>query len=438
MNLEFNPNEVCACGKVHKTDVENCVIEEGAVNRIPEYAAKFNAKKAFIVADVNTFPLAGEKIIAMLKEVGVGTSQYVYSQKRLEPDEHAMGSLVMHFDAACDLVIGIGSGVINDICKVFAYQTKRPYIIVATAAYMDGYAARTSTMPVDRIKTTIPAKSPDVILGDLDILTGAPKHMAAAGLGDMLAKYISICEWRLSHLITGEYYCERVAEFTRQSRDACVQNAEGLMKQDKNSMKRLFEGLINCGKAIDYSGVSRPGGGDEHYFCQMLDMRGLEFGTPTASHGVQCALGTLYAIKCYQALKHITPDREKAIKYAESFDFEDWSRQLREFLGKGAEPMIALEAKEQKYSAEKHKIRLNVILENWDTILKIIDEELPSVDEFESILKVIGLPTSIEEIGVEKELLPMIIKSTKDIRDKYVLPRLLWDLGVLEDICSSL
>ncbi len=438
MNLQFNQNKVCSCGKVHKTDVENCVIEAGAIKRIPEYAKNFNTKKAFLVADVNTYPIAGEKIINMLEENGIATSKYIYPQKRLEPDEHAMGSLVMHFDAECDLIIGIGSGVINDICKVFAYQTKTPYIIVASAAYMDGYAARTSTMPVDRIKTTIPAKSPDVIIGDLDILTGAPKHMGAAGLGDMLAKYISICEWRLSHLINGEYYCERVSEFTRQSRDACVENAEGLMKQDKSSMKKLFEGLINCGKAIDYSGVSRPGGGDEHYFCQMLDMRGLEFGTPTASHGVQCALGTLYAIKCYQELKNIIPDREKAIKYAENFDFEDWSNKLREFLGKGAEPMIALEYKEKKYDVEKHKARLEVILSNWDNILKIIDEELPSVEEFENLLKVIGLPTSIEEIGIPKSDLPMIIKCTKDIRDKYVLPRLLWDLGVLDDICDNL
>lgn len=438
MNLEFNPNEVCACGKVHKTDVENCVIEEGAVNRIPEYAKKYNATKAFIVADVNTYPIAGEKIENMLKENGIGSVHYIYQQKRLEPDEHAMGSLVMHFDAECDLIIGIGSGVINDICKVFAYQTKRPYIIVATAAYMDGYAARTSTMPVDRIKTTIPAKSPDVIIGDLDVLTGAPKHMAAAGLGDMMAKYVSICEWRISNLINGEYYCERVAEFTRQSRDACVQNSEGLMKQDKDSMKKLFEGLINCGKAIDYSGVSRPGGGVEHYFCQMLDMRGLEFGTSTASHGVQCALGTLYAIKCYQKLKNIVPNREKALKYAEKFDFDAWSNTLREFLGKGAEPMIALEYKEKKYDRDKHKQRLEIIINNWQNILKIIDEELPTVTEFERLLKSIGLPTSLEEIGIPHSELPLTMKCTKDIRDKYILPRLLWDLGVLDDICDNL
>lgn len=438
MNLVFNNQEVCHCGKIHKTNVKHCVIEAGAVCRIPEYAKYFGASKAFIVADQNTYPIAGEKIEMMLVESGIPVAKYVYKEKRLEPDEHAVGSLMMHFDGNCDLIVAIGSGVINDICKLFAYLTKRPYIIVASAAYMDGYAAGSSTMPVEKIKTTISAKCPDVIIGDLDILTGAPKHMAAAGLGDMLAKYISICEWRISNLINGEYYCERVAEFTRQSRNACVEEAAGLMKQDQSSMKKLFEGLINCGKAIDYAGVSRPGGGVEHYFCQICDMRGLEFGSAVASHGVQCALGTLYAIKCYQSLKHIIPDRKTALDYAKSFDFSSWSNQLRSFVGKGAEPMIALEGKEQKYSVEKHAKRLEVILENWEKILRIIDEELPSVAFFEELLQTIGLPTSIEQIGIEKDKLPMIMKCTKDIRDKYVLTRLLWDLGILDEMCDNL
>lgn len=438
MNLEFNAAEVCQCGKIHKTNVEHCVIEAGAIRRIPDYARYFGATKAFLVADQNTYPLAGEKIEKMLAECGISTAKYVYKERRLEPDERAVGSLMMHFDGSCDLIVAIGSGVINDICKLFAYQTKRPYIIVASAAYMDGYAASSSTMPVDRVKTTIPAKCPDVIIGDLEILTGAPKHMAASGLGDMMAKYISICEWRISNLINGEYYCERVAEFTRRSRNACVDGAEGLMKQDQSSMKKLFEGLINCGKAIDYSGVSRPGGGVEHYFCQICDMRGLEFGSAVAPHGVQCALGTLYAIRCYQALKNIVPDREKALTYAKNFDFADWSSQLRSFVGKGAEPMIALEAKEKKYSVEKHAKRLEIIIENWDKILQIIDEELPSVEAFEELLRTVGLPVSISEIGIEEEKLPMILKCTKDIRDKYVLTRLLWDLGILDEVCDNL
>ena len=437
MSFNFDPAKACACGKIHTTAVEHVTIEAGAINAIPAYAKSYGAKKAFIIGDINTYPLAGDKITAMLEAEGISCSSYIFKERRLEPDEKAVGSLVLHYDAKSDIIISIGSGVINDISKILAYQTNTPYVIVASAAFMDGYAAGSSSMAIDGVKVTVPAKSPDVIIGDINILNGAPIHMAKAGLGDMLAKYVSICEWRLSNLINGEYYCEEVAEFTRQSLRACVNGAKGLLDRDPESMKMLFEGLINCGKAMDYAGCSRPGGGVEHYFSHIWDMRGLDFGTPTSSHGMQVALGTLNTIKCYQELKNITPNREKALAYAKSFDFDDWSEQLRTFVGKGAEAMIALEAKEKKYDLDKHAARLEVILEKWDDILRIIDEELPSVEEFEAILDSIEAPKTLEEIGLDSTTLAMTCKSTKDIRDKYVLPRLLWDIGELDSVCEK-
>ena len=437
MSFNFDPAKVCACGKTHTTAVEHVTIEAGAINAIPGYAKAYGAKKAFIIGDINTYPLAGDKITAMLEAEGISCSSYIFKERRLEPDEKAVGSLVLHYDAKSDIIISIGSGVINDISKIIAYQTNTPYVIVASAAFMDGYAAGSSSMAIDGVKVTVPAKSPDVIIGDINILNGAPIHMAKAGLGDMLAKYVSICEWRLSNLINGEYYCEEVAEFTRQSLRACVNGAKGLLDRNGESMKMLFEGLINCGKAMDYAGCSRPGGGVEHYFSHIWDMRGLDFGTPTSSHGMQVALGTLNTIKCYQELKNIIPNREKALAYAKNFDFADWSEQLRTFVGKGAEAMIALEAKEKKYDLGKHAARLEVILEKWDDILHIIDEELPSVEEFEAILDSIEAPKTLEEIGLDSSTLAMTLKSTKDIRDKYVLPRLLWDIGELDEVCEK-
>lgn len=436
MSFNFDPAKACACGKIHTTAVEHVTIEAGAINAIPAYAKSYGAKKAFIIGDINTYPLAGDKITALLEAEGISCSSYIFKERRLEPDEKAVGSLVLHYDAKSDIIIAIGSGVINDISKILAYQTNTPYVIVASAAFMDGYAAGSSSMAIDGVKVTVPAKSPDVIIGDINILNGAPIHMAKAGLGDMLAKYVSICEWRLSNLINGEYYCEEVAEFTRQSLRACVNGANGLLDRNPESMKMLFEGLINCGKAMDYAGCSRPGGGVEHYFSHIWDMRGLDFGTPTSSHGMQVALGTLNTIKCYQELKNITPDREKALAYAKNFDFADWSEQLRSFVGKGSEAMIALEAKEKKYDLGKHAARLEVILEKWDDILRIIDEELPSVEEFEAILDSIEAPKTLEAIGLDSSTLAMTLKSTKDIRDKYVLPRLLWDIGELDAVCE--
>jgi len=93
--------------------------------------------------------------------------------------------------------------------------------------------------------------------------------------------------------------------------------------------------------------------------------------------------------------------------------------------------MIALEAKEKKYDKDLHRARLEVIIKKWDEILAIIDEEIPTAAEIEGILKSIDAPMSLSEIGVDEDLLPTIFAATKDIRDKYILSRLLWDLGEL-------
>ena len=438
MKRTFDPNTVCACGKVHKTMVEHRLVKSGAINDLPEYLKLYNVKKAFIVADTNTYPIAGEKVCKVLEANGIATSKYIFTDKRVIPNEKTVGALFMGFDNSCDVVIGVGSGVINDTSKILANVAKVPYVIVATAAYMDGYASGNSSMEISGVKVTVNSKSPEIIVGDIDVLNGAPVFMAKAGLGDMLAKYVSICEWRLSNLINGEYYCEEVAQFTRDTLKACVDNAQGLLAKDEKAMEALFNGLIDCGAAMDYAGCSRPGGGVEHYFSHLWDMRGIEFGTPTSSHGMQVAIGTVYSIKALNEVKNIIPNKQKALEYAANFDFEAWSEKLREFVGKGAEAMIALEAKERKYDLEKHQKRLEVILDKWDDVIRIIDEEIPSVEEFEKILDSIEAPKTIEGIGMDKSILPMTFMATKDIRDKYIIPRLLWDLGVLEEVCDKI
>ena len=151
-------------------------------------------------------------------------------------------------------------------------------------------------------------------------------------------------------------------------------------------------------------------------------------------HGIQCAFSTYIALGIYEQIKKIVPDREKALKYAESFDLGLWNDDLRAFLGRSAEAMIAQEIKEGKYNKAKHKKRIDIIINNWDEILKIIDEELPDIDYITELFKETDLPTDYVAAGVDKNILKMTFKATKDIRDKYVLSRLCWDLGIIEEI----
>ena len=413
------------------------VVGNGVIEQLPILLKEWKCKKAFVVADSNTYIAAGEKVCALLGNNGIFYSKYILAQEEPSPDEHTVGSVAMHFDYTCDLIIGVGSGVINDTCKIISNLTGRPYFIVATAPSMDGYASATSSMERDGLKVSLPSKCAEVIIGDVDIMKHAPLKMLQAGLGDMLAKYISICEWRIAHIITGEYYSEEIADMVRKALKRCVENAEGLMKRDEKAIEAVFEGLIICGKAMAYAGVSRPASGVEHYFSHIWDMRALEFGTGAELHGIQCAVGTLLALRLYEQIKTRKVDKEKAISYAEAFDYTVWSGKLKEFLGKGADTMIALEEKEQKYSVEKHRERLQKISEHWDEILAVIKEELPASGEMEKLLDKIGAPKTAEEIGVSTHLLGTSFQATKDIRDKYVLSRLAWDLGVLDELVVS-
>ena len=433
LNLLHKMNgKPCSCGKVHSFSTglyTGC----GAVRNLPLVMEQLGCKKAFLLSDRNTHKAAAEPVCSILDEHGYTYTDFSFSFDPVEPDEKAVGSAVMHFDKTCDVIIGIGSGVINDVGKILSNLTGRPYIIVATAPSMDGYASATSSMTRDGLKISLPSRSADVIIGDTSILSEAPLHMMKSGLGDMLAKYVSICEWRIAHLITGEYYCEDVADLVRQALKRCVDNAEGLLTRNADAVEAVFEGLVTCGVAMNYAGLSRPASGVEHYISHVLDMRAVEFGTPMDSHGIQCAIGTLIAAKLYERLKTVTPNWKQALSYAEAFDFAAWSGELRRYLGKGAESMIALEAKEGKYDPAKHRERLEIILSHWSEILQIIDEEIPPVSELEALLDLIGAPKTLSEIGVSDDELPMIFRCTKDIRDKYVLSRLVWDLGI-EDI----
>lgn len=422
----------CPCGKEHSF-TSKILVKKDAIYRLPDLLFEMGIKSAFVIADKNTYSAAGERVVAVLQSSDIQTKKYVFKKATLEPNEENVGLAMMNFCPDTDAVIGVGSGVINDISKIVANVAGKPYIIVATAPSMDGYASATSSMTMEGLKISLNSKCADVIIGDLDVLCNAPVKMMLSGLGDMIAKYVSICEWRISNLINGEYYCEDIAALVRSSLKKCTDNAEGLLNRNEAAVKAVFEGLIICGAAMKFAGLSRPASGTEHYLSHIWDMRGVEFGTPVELHGIQCALGTLIAVKLYEKIKSIIPNKEKALSYAESFDFFVWAEELRKFLGKGAESMIALEEKEQKYSTEKHKNRLGIIIEKWDEILNIIEEELPSSMVIESLFVKLGLPKTAEEIKLSTDILPMSFKCAKDIRDKYVLPRLAWDLGIIDE-----
>ena len=323
----------CPCGRDHTCDVRKVLTGVGVLTALPRELAALGITKPFILCDPNTYRAAAAQVESLLSESGMAFTTYRFSEERPEPDEYSMGAAIMHFDKSCDGILAVGSGVVGDVSKLLAGLAGLPYAIVATAPSMDGYASATSSMTRGGLKVSIPSACASLIVGDTEILRNAPAETLVSGLGDMLAKHVSIVEWRISHILTGEYYCEAIADLVRNSLKACVDNVEGLLRREDEAVEAVFNGLVLCGMSMSLAGCSRPASGVEHYFSHIWDMRGLAKGTPVALHGIQCALGTRLAIQKYDQIKNVTPDREKALAYASKFDFDTWSETLREFVG---------------------------------------------------------------------------------------------------------
>lgn len=416
------------CGKNHFGLLRDCIVKDDAISELPTLLLKYKVKHPFLLCDKSTYRVAGAKVCAILKNAVISFSLHIIEREKPSPDEKIVGEALMFCDSKCDGVIAVGSGVINDTCKIIAAAKNVPDIIVATAPSMDGFASASSSMERSGLKVSLNSKCPDAVLAEPDVLIHAPKRMILSGIGDMLAKYVSIVEWKIANILVGDYYCETIAKIVKASLEKCVFSAKAAVLGDKNAICAIMEGLVISGLAMNYAGISRPASGMEHYISHIVDMRALEFGTAADFHGIQCGVATLTTIRAYEELMHRIPNKEKALSAVRAYDNEQWNEYLRKKLGHGAEAIIAGEEKEQKYDKEKHAHRLDLILEKWDEIKEIIDT-LPKSDELEAFMKEIGHPTTPKEMNLSENEWREAFGMAKDIRDKYVLGRLIWDLG---------
>lgn len=427
----------CVCGKTHTSGTQHVIIGSGAINMLPSLLSEAGCGKPFLLSGHSTFEAAGNQVAAVLDQAGISYRSYVFPHSPVQPDEHSLGAALMYFDYSCDSIIGIGSGCINDIGKILARATGRKYIIVGTAPSMDGYASATSSMERDGLKISLDSTSAWAIVGDLDILCRAPLHMLQAGVGDMLAKYISLCEWKIANIVVGEDYCPVIAALVEASLERCIQAAPALIRREPDAVKAVMEGLSIAGIAMKYAGMSRPASGMEHYFSHIWDMRALAFGTKSDLHGIQCGAATLLSLKVYNYIRAVKPDREHALKAARSFSMEQWKQNLRDFIGPGALAMIEREKEEGKYALAGHARRIDTIIRRWDEILQVIDT-LPAYEQVYDLLKSIGAPVSPAAFGISDAQVKVSFLMTKDIRDKYIGSRLLWDLGLLDKAAEAL
>ena len=192
----------CECGRHHSVDINKILSGKGVLDQLPGALEEFRGRKILIVADDNTVLIGGNRVKEMMDGAGFDTELLVlpdHGYPVLLPDEETVGRLLVHTSDDTGLLLGVGSGTVNDLCKIVSYKMKLPFVIVGTAPSMDGYASVMAPLIVDRQKITYPAHYPYVIVTDTDLLNTAPLVMKQAGFGDVIGKYTALADWRLAH-----------------------------------------------------------------------------------------------------------------------------------------------------------------------------------------------------------------------------------------------
>lgn len=434
MSLEelLNPQGFdCACGRHHGVGMQHLRVGQGALEALPEFLGALGVKRPFVFCDENTLEAAGHAVKGLLDRAGIPHTLYTLPAKHPEPDEMVCGGLLMAFDPRCDGVVAVGSGVINDSGKVLAHALGLPLLCVATAPSMDGYASDSSSMVRDGVKVSLYNACPQALIADTGILRQAPMRLLQAGLGDMLAKYCSVCEWRIAHLVTKEYYCPDIAALMREALRRVRDAAGGLTSRDPGAVEQVTQGLILAGIAMAFAEVSRPASGLEHYFSHIWEMMALERGLPMELHGIQVGIGTLLTLGIWEQLKQETPSRETAQAFIDSFDEAAWEAMVRRIFGGTAGTILKTARAEGRNDPAAHARRLETTLKKWPEILRIVEEELPPHDQLLSLMQGLGMPVIPQDIGFSREDTVDALFGAREIRNKYLTSSLLWDLGLL-------
>lgn len=434
---EYLAKEIpCTCGRTHSCDVKTVEIGHHVLEKIPAFIRKENKQKAYIIADSNTYEAAGEKLSQLFQEKGISFSCYILKGEEVVADEVALGEVVLNMPGDTDLIISVGAGTINDLCKFASFKLGLDYISVATAPSMDGFASVGAALIANHLKTTYETRSPIAIFGDIDILKKAPMEMITAGFADILGKYTCLLDWKVANIINDEYYCVMVVDMVKDAIAKVMSLADKILDRDDDAIESIMEALVLTGIAMSFVGISRPASGSEHHMSHYWEMKFLMQERKPVLHGIKVGIGTIASSYMYHHLLHEKPDVAGAKKAVEQFDRKHWEEEMHRCFELAAEGVISLENKVGKNSSSEHGKRIQVVEEKWPEIIAAIKEWLPQADEIEKILLSVELPINPLQVGVDAGMIFDCVRYAKEVRNRYTILQLLWDLGLSEQYAA--
>ncbi len=399
----------CACGRVHATTVRDIRIGKGLVHRVGEILQENGfAPRLLLVADRNTLAAAAgvqESLGGFQVETMLYPDLRVATMEEVEAVERRIAGQDMS-------VLSVGTGSLNDICRLACARQDKLLALFATAPSMDGFASYSAPIVQNGFKASWPAKSPEVILGDTEILARAPAALKSAGFGDMIAKYVALVDWQISALLTGEELCPRVAELTRRAVDDLTAMADRVTRNDEETAGQIFASLLLTGVGMSFMQNSRPASGSEHVVAHCLECKQLPEGIVPNLHGEDVGVCTLEMLTLYERLAALETIHARP-------DATDWQA-VEAFYG----PLWPEVDRLNRPAPVTDGIAPEQLQALWPQIRAII-RSVPGADACRLAMERAGCKCTCAQIGKPRELLDDCIRFSPYMRRRITLLRLL-------------
>ena len=409
------------------------------------FKTHFPGKRAKIVADETTWRVAGERVLAILRAAGVDCAEPLIFPARPQPyadtDFLARTRAAIEAEGPDGRAVAVGAGTLNDLCKRASTELERPYMCVATAASVDGYASYGAPITKEGFKKTWPCAAPLAIVADSEILLTAPRELTASGYADLAAKVPSGADWIIADALEEVPIRPDIWATTQTPLRDWVADPAGLAAGDAKAMGKLFPGLAMTGFAMQTMHDSRPASGAEHLFSHCWEMHHILRPDGTApSHGDKVGIGSLcttHMMESFFAKPFTAADIDAAVAA-----YPSWEKR-EAFIRTQFEPGLMLDevlaaSKAKHRTPEALRAKLNLLVSKWDDLAARVKEQLYPFAELRARLAAAGCPVTPEGIGVKAADVHVTALRAQIIRNRYTILDLAQDTGRLDALAREL
>ena len=395
----------CVCGRTHTLETRKVVVAHNALADFEETMKELGLTgRRTVVYDEITWKLTENKRIRADQNI-------VLDPKGLRAEDVQIEKMMEGLDRP-EVIVAVGAGTIMDFGRYPAYKLGIPFVAVPTLASSDGFTANICSAILDGQKKSTPMCAPALVVADLDIISGAPRRLVASGINDILAKYISLTDWRIAHLVDGEYFCPMVAELAEHALQLMRTAADKYAATGEADHEAMTMAQMESGLTMQLLDHSRAASGAEHLVAHLVEMQPPRFEGAEGIHGECVGVGTFACIGKYHRLAEKTP---KARPFRPLT--EDWV--LEKFGPRLAPGILKENANDVLGTFDPQNI-----VDHWEEIRALI-EALPSAEEMEKLYSACGCKYLPEHIGIDPALADEMLELSAAIRNRLTLIRML-------------